>query len=53
MICRQGPQPWLGNAGAASVSQGLRLIRTSAMYLQGFWGQAGVAGQADKHSLAS
>jgi hypothetical protein len=53
MICRQGPQPWLGNAGGASVSQGLRLIRTSVMYLQGFWRPAGQAGQVDKHSLAS
>jgi hypothetical protein len=31
-----GPPQWLGNAGDASVSRGIHLIRTSAMYPQGF-----------------
>jgi hypothetical protein len=35
----EDPLPWLGNAGGASVSQGLCSIRTSAMYRQGFYGQ--------------
>jgi hypothetical protein len=39
-----GPPPWFGNAGGASVLQGICLVRTSAMHLQGYRGESFLRG---------
>jgi hypothetical protein len=44
-----GPPQWLGNAGDASVSRGIHLIRTSAMYPQGFHQKYCLGGPISSH----